>query len=127
MEYQLENKADVIPLVKRVFWLAWQACAGTLGSGFLQDQPGATENQVWDNVMNQGDYHGPPDSEPCEPYGDYVFGRMMKLGVRFNEKKKTVMVSEGKPDIEYQAWSGRYPSYKSLLEASILALELIPA
>ena len=115
MEHQLDNKADVIPLVKRMYWLAWQACGGTIGSGFLQDQPGATEDQVWKNVLTNGDYASNPRDKPGKAYGDYVFGRMMKLGVQFDEKNKTVTVTNAATAIDYQAWSGQYATYEGLL------------
>lgn len=119
MEHKLENKSDVIPLVKRIYWLAWLACFGTQGAGFLQDRPGATEDEVWNNILNYGDYAGNPNLKPGKVYGDYVFGRMMKLGVEFNEAKKTVTVPDRETAIDYQGWSGQYPTYKALLEAAI--------
>ena len=127
MKHQLENKSDVIPLVKRIYWLAWQACGGTIGSGFLQDNPIATEDQVWQNVCTYGDYASNPRSRPGDVYGDYVFGRMMKLGVEFDESKKTVTIPDRETAIDYQAWSGRFPTYESLLEAAVKDLALTPA
>ena len=71
--------------VKRAFWLAWQACGGPLGMGVFQDHPDATEDDVWQNVGCQADYPGSTrESRPGEAYGDYVFGRMMKLSIDWN-------------------------------------------
>lgn len=119
MEYQLKDKSQVIPLVKRMYWLAWQACGGPLGMGALQDHPQATEEEVFVNVVQSEDYAIQfKDLEAGEAYADYVFGRMMKLGVKFNRVVGTVTLFDRVPSIDYQAWCGKYRTERSLLESA---------
>lgn len=70
-------------VVKRAFFLAWKACGETFGMGMLQDNPNANKEAVWENVKTRGDYpgSGPENAKPGSAYGDYVFGRMMKLSI----------------------------------------------
>ena len=104
-------------VAKRAFWLAWQACGGPLGAGFLQDNPSATEEDVWANARTAGDYSGMPMRKDSGVYGDYVFGRMMKLGIGFSGDTITVD-PPGEPDPDYQGWCIKYPTYESLIEAA---------
>jgi hypothetical protein len=108
-------------VAKRAFWLAWQACGGPLGMGFLQDNPDATEEDVWANVQSYGDYPATPARGAGEVYGDYVFGRMMKLGLRFStDTVGTDYPDEPTPD--YQGWCIKYPTHEDLIEAAIADL-----
>jgi hypothetical protein len=116
-------KADpknVENLVKRMFWLAWQACGGPMGMGAFQDNPGATEDAVFANVLSRGDYPGNTNRDKGDAYGDYVFGRMMKLSVKFG--RDTVSIRTDETDISYNAWAGKYPTYRSLLDAAAESL-----
>lgn len=107
-------------VAKRMFWLAWQACGGPLGMGVLQDNPGADEAAVWTNVQDRGDYPMKLGDKPGHAYGDYVFGRMMKLGVDYGDG--FVGLPESKPHPEYQAWCRKYSDYKSLFDAAVASL-----
>jgi len=51
---------------------------------------------------------------------DYVFGRMMKLG--FTWTAGTILVPDSDCKLDYQAWCGRYPTYRALIEAAITSL-----
>lgn len=111
-------------VVRRAFWLAWQACGGTAGMGFFQDRPGADEESVWKNVRSAGDYGRGgmitnPD-KPGEAYGDYVFGRMMKLGLKWDADG--VECRDDIPRIDYQEWCHKYPSFAVLVNAAIADL-----
>lgn len=111
--------ADPIALTKRIFWLAYQAAANPFGMGLFQARSNVTEDQVWSNVSTNGDYvmnTNPPDS----PYGDYVFGKMMKLGVTISYEG--VSVSDSKPRGDYQSWSHAYPTYEDLVNTAIATL-----
>lgn len=109
-------------VVKRMFWLAWQACSGPVGMGFLQNNPSATEDEVWGNVKSAGDYIiKSRHSEPNEAYGDYVFGRMMKLGVEWDTDGITI--PDTTPRVDYQAWSRKYATYDGLAAAAIESLK----
>ncbi|GAH75852.1 unnamed protein product, partial [marine sediment metagenome] len=111
------------PFAKRIMWLAWQACGGPLGMGFLQDRPTATEEEVWENVASCGDYpHGkdiPGYRRPGEVHADYVFGRMMKLTLKFHDN--AIEISDGW-NRDYQAFCGKYPNAKALLDATAESL-----
>jgi len=108
----------VVEVVKEAFWLAYQACGSSAGMGFLQARAGVTKDQVWDNVQNDGDYQGAGHSKPGKPFGDCVFGRMMKLSINFDPKTGVIEVSDGKPSIDYQAWCHEYPTRESLVLAA---------
>jgi len=112
MKVKIKN-ATVDDVVKETFWLAWQACGGTLGMGFLQDKPNATKEQVWDNVLCTGDYPG-NRSKKNKLYVDYIFGRMMKLG--FSCEKDILEFRNDKPIVDYQAWCRVYSTYQKLVE-----------
>ncbi len=111
---------DSIGVAKHAFYLAWQACGVPVGMGRLQDRPAATEDDVWGNVTAAGDYASGTDYKPREPYGDYVFGRMMKLGILV--ETDAVEVRNHAPALDYQAWCGVYPTYDALIEAAIASL-----
>lgn len=105
-------------LAERVMFMAWQACGGTSGLGFLRDRgPDMSEEGVLKNVRTDGDYAGGSTTKPGELYGDYVFGRMMKTGVRYTED--TLMVGRtGNPDPSYQGWARKYKTYDALVQAA---------
>ena len=121
MKIECTNPEQVI---RRAFFLAWKACGGTSGYGFLQNNPTASEERVWENVANRGDYPGGklfgPAVKKGEASGDYVFGRMMKLTLRWNDGE--IDVQEYQPRADYQSWCGVYPSYESLIRAAIESL-----
>ena len=82
MEIVLRTSEEAQAVAKRMFWLAYEV-SSVVGAGFLQAREGATEDDVWENVNTRGDYPGRADMESAPqkaPYGDYVFGRMMKWG-----------------------------------------------
>lgn len=104
-------------IAKRMFWLAWNAAGRTFGAGFLRDRPEATEDQVWVNVQTAADYPGPGHSKPGKAYGDYVFGRMVKLLVDYTDD--SIGVHDDEPQADYQAWCCKYSTYKALAQAAI--------
>lgn len=115
--------ADAESVAREAFWLAWLACGKPMGMGVLQDHPGATKEQVSANVESRGDYPGGTAMLPRKPgelYGDYVFGRMMKLMIGFDDHGVTVRSDAPKPD--YQSWCRKYPTYQALIEAAIASL-----
>jgi len=118
MKYQCDNAEEV---VKEMFWLAWQACSGPLGMGILQNNPEAGRDDVWKNVQTSGDYVGSLlDSRPGRAYGDYVFGRMMKVGAEYGSD--WIELREEAPRPDYQAWCLTYPTYGALYDAAVASL-----
>ena len=106
-------------LAKEIFWLAWQACGGPVGMGFLQDRSGVTRDDVWNNISSAGDYpmnHNPPN----KPYGDYVFGRMMKLGLKL--RSDGIEISDLEPRSDYQGWCIVYKTYQDLVNTALVNL-----
>lgn len=127
MEHQ-SSPADVAQTVKRMFWLAWQAVGQTFGMGALQDNPNANEEAVWDCVANRLDYSGiggglKKDRDgKYEAYGDYVFGRMMKMRVKWTDDG-VIDTSDNELRVDYEAWCMDYPTYKALYDAAVESLE----
>lgn len=115
-------------VVRRAFFLAWQACGGAFNMGALQDRgPGMTEEEVWEQVYEKKDYPGGGFFSPNRPgdvYGDYVFGRMMKLGLKWDETSVEVRDNQPRPD--YQAWCKTYPTYEALVQKAIESLAAPP-
>lgn len=109
-------------LARRAFFLAYIACGGPLGWGILQAREGVTEDQVWRNVVTNGDYaYQPRPNSDVNAYGDYVFGRMMKLSIKV--ETDGVTFPDAKPRSDYQAWCVEYPTYEALIEAARASLE----
>lgn len=102
-------------VARRAFYLAYGA-AHAAGMGFLQAREGVTEDQVWQNVRTRADYV-PTEPKPGEAHADYVFGRMMKLSIRWDET--TITVNDSTPRYDYQSWCGKYPTYESLIQSAI--------
>lgn len=108
-EYPLET-------AREAFWLAYQASSPARGMGALQARDDASREEVFENVKNEGDYPGPSRSEDGEYYGDYVFGRMLKLRLEIEEGG--VEVPESEPDRSYQSWATVYSSYEDLVRTA---------
>jgi hypothetical protein len=119
-------KVDTSPhsgetVAKRMFWLAWQATGGPVGLGWLQHKANATEDDVWQNVCNAEDYpYKVTNDRPGMAHGDYVFGRMLKLIVKYDDS--SVEVRDQTPRADYQAWCRTYSTYETLAQAAIQSL-----
>lgn len=113
-EQTFEIKDGLDKLLEQYFWLAYQACGGTAGMGCFQAKFDATPEQVLHNVETDGDYPGAKSTNRY--YGDYVFGRMMKLGIHVEGDRVTLPACE--PQLSYQAWARVYPTYTALFNAA---------
>lgn len=115
MFFESENPTE---LAKEVFWLAWKS-SKTLGMGFLRDDSMATKDDVWHNIVGQEDY-------PCNIrtsdifYADYVFGRMMKLGIKVENNGITIRDGELRSD--YQSWCNTYPTIEELVSTAYIQM-----
>lgn len=108
-------------VVEEAFWLAWQACNGTTGMGFLRDNPAAKKEAVLRNIAIADDYFGlVPSNKPGEMSCDYVFGRMMKMHVKFDEKTGVITVDDGKVSCGSHSWGRKYPTYEDVIKAAIV-------
>ena len=120
MEWHVRQQ-DLESVLKRIFWLAWQACNHPFRMGVFQDKSDATEDDVWSNVLSSGDYPGAHDKDIKEILtiggtirADYVFGRMMKLTVEVVDPT-TFRVSDYPPRQDYQGWTHEYVTYDRLV------------
>lgn len=119
------NAEEAVSLAKRMFFLAYEACGGPVGMGFFQAREGITEEQVWQNVCIEGDYTANfRGSNEKRPYGDYVFGRMMKWGCNLNDATAEVRQEKFRPD--YQGFSRIYRTPEDLVSAAIASLNIQP-
>lgn len=115
MKRKYATKEEALNVAKEAIWLAWNACGGPAGMGFLQNKPNAEKEKVWEQAYNQGDYalrHGGPERVSA----DYVFGRMMKL--RFKLDGDTIDHDDYEPRRDYQAWCGTYKTFSALFDAA---------
>jgi hypothetical protein len=122
MKIQLASNENATRLAKRMMFLAYEACGGPMGMGFLQARSNVTEEQVWNNVVNNGDYPGGPVNRGGRIYGDYVFGRMMKFGVEIVDNTVSFRTDDLRPD--YHAFSGTYRNGEKLAKAALSSLNL---
>jgi len=106
-------------VAKQFFWLAWKAARSPSGSGWLQNFPEATIENVWENVCTAGDYPGKRLQKDGHLYADYVFGRMLKVGLILNTEQNSVEINDCQASPDYQDWSDVFPTVKALLEAAI--------
>ena len=116
------NKAEDI--LKEMFWLAWKS-SGVFGMGVLQDKGDANKNEVWNNILNNGDYPGgslglrTDDNGFINIFADYVFGRMMKMSVSYNAKNNEISFYDNELSLSYQSWCKDFKSYQDLYERAI--------
>lgn len=113
---------EPLKTVKRAFWLAYKS-AFAQGLGRLQMRPGiTTEDDVWKEV-----YQGTTADDPTgRAYGDYVFGKMMKLTLEWSSLgvTRTVKTPDSTPKQDYQSWAQIYPSYDLLITEAETSLEM---
>jgi hypothetical protein len=115
-ERKYDSDAEALAVAKEALWLAWQAAGGPSGMGFLQDNPAADKEAVWDRAYNKGDYFGRHGMDDCAVNADYVFGRMLKL--RFEIHGAVLEIPDDIPRRDYQGWCGKYKTYQALFEAA---------
>ena len=121
IEVNVEKMNEV---VKEFFWLAWKASGKELGMGVFQAHPTATKEEVYENVVTAGDYCGGFNRPAGHLYADYVFGRMLKVGLIIIDPSSvlstcTLEVKDVPPKKDYQGWSKVYSTYEDLLRAAI--------
>jgi hypothetical protein len=124
MKIAVPDNVSTVDVVKKAMFLAYNACGGPVGMGILQARNNVTEEDVWNNVANRGDYPGGNsfgsnkiEEKSGKVYADYVFGRMMKLSISWAENE--IQVNDGKPSRDYQGWCGTYDSYELLIKVAI--------
>ena len=114
------TKGSAEALVKRMFFLAWKACRGPVGMGFLQDRGELNEEQVWKVCYNAEDYPGGNlfrGNKPGDVYGDYVAGRMMKVGFKWTDDTVECNGGDGWRN-DYQAFCRVYKNFGELARAA---------
>lgn len=118
MERIYGSNEEALQVAKEAVWLAWNACGGTSGNGFMQDRgPNQTRDTVWDHAYNERDYAGGHKGGDSRINCDYVMGRMMKL--RFSIVGNKLMdISDSAPRGDYQSWCFKYKTYDALFDAA---------
>lgn len=132
--FKFKSSDEMNKALKRIFYVAWQNCGGPTGMGWLQDRKGVTEDDVWNNVVNRGDYPQSPNlhNSPVRlvngkggVISDYVFGRRMKLGVDFDLNNLTIIMRDDSPRPDYHGWVMRRNSPSYIETYDDLALEAL--
>ena len=123
METKRIKVVDGEMLAKRILYLAWEASGSPSGLGWLRDKPEATEDEIFENVCNSGDYPGTSKSAKTKNGitqldADYVFGRMIKLRLYYSKDFVEFRNFDAEPD--YNSW---YYSYKTVDELALAAIE----
>jgi hypothetical protein len=128
MRVELKNEKQAKQFVKRMVFLAYNACRPASGLGMLQasrlSDTAPTEEQVWRCAYNQEDYpsrHGASNEVFC----DYVFGRMMKWSCKW--EGSTVIIHDKKFTPDYQSFCRVYSSNEALVKAALESLGITDA
>lgn len=124
MQVHLGKMETAMAMAKRMVFLAYKACGGASGMGFLQEMRlggiPASENEVWKCAYNQEDYPM-KHSKSDEVYCDYVFGRMMKWGCSWDENG-ILDIPDRSFSHDYQSFSRTYPDNNALVTAAASSL-----
>ena len=122
MQIVCSSPESAYTLAKRILFLAYEA-SQVFGMGVFKAEDGITEDQVWTNVLNKGDYPGRCQFDNEKIYADYVFGRMMKT--RFVLNGNTISYNGvDKPHCDFQSWSIKYNTYTKLFQAALKSLNM---
>lgn len=122
MKRTYESAEQATEVCKEALWLAWIAAGGPQGSGFLQNKPSASKQDVWNNACARGDYEAKPREFTGHVDADYVFGRMLKLYFDMPDAK-SIEVPDHAPRGDYQSWCGKYPTYAALFDVAEQAIK----
>lgn len=123
MKLQFKTNENATRFAKRMMFLAYEGINGPTGMGVFQARNNVTEEQVWNNVINMGDYPvGLVNPGRGRIYGDYVFGRMMKFGVEITDT--VVSFSDAKLRPDYQGFARKYRTSEELASTALASLDL---
>lgn len=114
MTYEVPQDVCPIELVKRMYWLAWTASTPST----FDEGVGVDEAKVWAEIEKQVT----PTGNILDWYGDFVFGRSLKMAVEYNKKNRTLRAPEHAYPI-FQAWATVYPTYTDLFNAALRSLQ----
>lgn len=140
MKVILKDDVDPLTVVKRMVFLAFNACGGPVGMGIFQDlrlqgQKIASdgkrvvdtdrEEDIWRCAFNMEDYpSGRRSDKPTEVDCDYVFGRMMKWGCQWDSNEHSIMFHNSPFQPDYQSFCTTYKDDTALLLAALESLGL---
>ena len=119
------NGTDRKKLLKRIFFLLYEAAGSPRGMGILQARSDATEEDVWRNVRRMGDYpgdFGKKEYEKGRVYADYVFGRMVKWGIELRKDEDELKIVKEEFDPEYNGFFSTYKNNQEILDAAFESL-----
>lgn len=119
MKVRISDPSKTRLLIATALLLAYNECGGTTGLGMLQ----ARSNVTVENIVNDcraSDCNYPVEDRGMkEIYGDYIYGRMCKVGYKFDEATGVIAISDNPPRADYQGWTNKtYPTYRSLIDAA---------
>lgn len=127
MLIQLAEPKMLIPFTKRVIFLLWQAAGSPSGMGWFQNNPTASEEEVFEQAAGNRDYpcyREHREGQPVSIYMDYVFGRCLKTDLLYDEVKGTVELRPDTPRATYQNWWRRYKDSSEVFTAALRELGL---
>jgi len=123
MNVALKSSEQAMAVVKRMVFLAYAACGGPVGMGVFQDMrlggKNPDEERIWKCAFNSEDY-AMKHTADNEVYCDYVFGRMMKWGCKWNGN--VITIRNCKFSLDYNAFCHTYPNDQTLVAAAIESL-----
>lgn len=103
---------DATRLAKRALRIAYDA-SEVIGMGIFQARDNVTEDELWSQCRAR------QEGIKTVLYGDYVFGRMMKIQIEWIDDE---IWSHGHTQLDYQSWSASFPTYNKLFEEAVLSL-----
>ena len=124
MKVTLQTEEQREAFVKRMVYLAYNAVGYASGMGVFQEVKDADETRVWDRAYTACDYPMKTGGDN-EVYCDYVFGRMMKWGCKWNGCEVFIRDNTFRPD--YQKFCRKYKDNKSLVDAALDSLGITDA
>lgn len=110
MEIELSKNVKPEDVASKAMFLAYKA-SRVVGMGHFQAREGVTESDVWEAVTDVGNL----------ARADYVFGRMMKLTLRWT--KNAISFPDGDCAHDYQSWCLKYPTFENLVRHAIQDVE----
>lgn len=120
---KIKDPSRTEELIKEVVFLLWNAAGGTSGMGFLQNSPGSNKEDVFKQASGGLDY-AMTNNKPGDIYMDYVFGRCMKTGIKYDVKEGTFRVFPNKPKATYQNWGRKYKTADEAVAEAMVNLGL---
>ena len=116
------TKVSPADFAKRIFYLLYKATDPAGGMGVLQERTRPSEDEVFENICQHGDYSSRPlRRSDGLVSADYVFGRRIKWDLWI---KEDAVVSPNYGFNDSQTASDFYPTIEKLFEAVAHSLKI---